>query len=244
MLYGLNAVEAALISRNRTLERLYLKEGRLTPRLAAVGTLAGEAGVGISSVSPADLDKTCGSDSHQGCALVCGPLPTRGEQDCLALIRNPPRKDRFPLLLALDEVQDPMNLGAIARSAAAFGVDGLVLPRDHSSPLSPAASRASAGFLESMAVFEVPNLARFLAQARKAGFWVAGSVLEGGDPLVRFSHDQPLILVMGSEGRGLRHLIRNSCDFLLTINTTGGGGLNVSAATAVFLYHLTTGKPD
>ena len=158
------------------------------------------------------------------------------------------------LLVALDQVEDPRNLGAVVRSAAAFGASGLVLHRDRSAPLSAAASNASAGALESFPVFQAPNLARFLARARKRGFWVCGAVTGdsvagnsvAGDPevtpLPAFALDGPRVLVLGSEGRGLRPLVRSHCDVLLTIPLPGGGAmnsLNVSAAAAVLLYEMT-----
>ena len=153
------------------------------------------------------------------------------------------------LLIALDQVEDPRNLGAVVRSAAAFGAAGLVLHRDRSAPLSAAASNASAGALESFPVFQAPNLARFLAQARKRGFWVFGAVAgnsAAGDPeatpLPAFALDGARVLVLGSEARGLRPLVRSQCDVLLTIPLPGGGAmnsLNVSAAAAVLLYEMT-----
>ena len=105
--------------------------------------------------------------------------------------------------------------------------------------LGAAASRASAGALETVPIHEVPNLARFLAHGKRRGFWVAGTLPEGGSALTGFTHDQPLILVLGNEGRGMRPLVRRHCDFLLTIPLSGGGSLNVAAATAIVLFQLT-----
>jgi 23S rRNA (guanosine2251-2'-O)-methyltransferase len=188
----------------------------------------------VSEVEGSDLERRCGSSHHQGAALQCGPLPVAGERECLA---GPPGERA--LLLALDEVQDPRNFGAAVRCAAVFGIDGMVVPRHHSAPLSPVVSKASAGYLETFPLYVAPNLARFLAAARKQGYWVAGTGEGGRTPLHAFVRDRPLVVVMGNEGRGLRPLVRKLCDFELAIRTQGGGSLNVATATAVVLYHLT-----
>lgn len=234
ILYGISPVEAALGARRRRLERLYLKTGRPSPRLARLRELAEGQGLPVSELPPAELEKLCGSGTHQGAALACGPLPLRLEADCLQLVRR-----ELPLLVALDEVQDPQNFGAALRCCAVFGIDGMVLPRHHASPLSPAACKASAGHLETFPVYSVANLARFLVNCRKAGFWVAGTSAQGETELHKFNRDRALVVVLGNEGRGLRPLVSKLCDFHLAIATPGGASLNVSAATAVLLYQLT-----
>lgn len=234
MLYGIAPVEEALKAGRRRLERLHLKTGRASPRLAALRDLATGHGLTVSEADAPELERLSGSGSHQGAVLRCGPLPPRTEAECLAL-----GKGGQALLVALDEVQDPQNLGAVVRACAAFGASGVVLPRHHSAPLSAVASKASAGHLESLPIFEVANLARFLANSRKKGFWVAGASEEGETPLHTYTPSGALIAVMGNEGRGLRPLVARQCDLHLAIHTTGAGGLNVASATAVLLYHLT-----
>jgi 23S rRNA (guanosine2251-2'-O)-methyltransferase len=131
----------------------------------------------------------------------------------------------------------------VVRNAAAFGAAGLVLPRHHAAPLSPAASKASAGELEDFPVFEATNLARFLDACKARGFWVAGTVVSGGEPLASFRRDTPVVLVLGNEGRGMRPLVERHCDFRLTIATRSGTSLNVAAASAIALYHLLGAGP-
>ena len=244
VLYGLNPVEAALVAERRRLFSLALKDGALSPRLRKVAELAQGRAITVETLPPRELEARCGSPNHQGAVLRCGALPMAGPDAALNL--DPVGG---ALLIALDQVEDPRNLGAVVRSAAAFGAAGLVLHRDRSAPLSAAASNASAGALESFPVFQAPNLARFLAQARKRGFWVCGAVAgnsAAGDPeatpLPAFALDGARVLVLGSEGRGLRPLVRSQCDVLLTIPLPGGGAmnsLNVSAAAAVLLYEMT-----
>lgn len=268
-LYGLNPVEAALGAGRRKLVSLAIKDGALSPRLRGLDGVARERGIAVEFLPPRELEARCGSPNHQGAVLRCGPLPMGGSDAALNIA---PGGDA--LLVALDQVEDPRNLGAIVRSAAAFGASGLVVHRERSAPLSAAASNASAGALETFPVFQAPNLARFLAQARKHGFWVCGAVSEdteaddiasentapgntvsgiavsgksprGGaeiTPLPALALDGARVLVLGSEGRGLRPLVRSHCDVLLTIPLPGGGAmnsLNVSAAAAVLLYQMT-----
>lgn len=233
-LYGINPVEAALRAGRRPLGQLFLKTGRPGERLAALRALAEGRGLRVGELEPAELERRGGSPDHQGALLSCGALPALGERECLAA----PVTERA-LLLALDEVQDPRNFGAVVRSAAVFGITGLVAPRHHSAPLSPVVSKASAGYLESFPIYTVANLARFLASCRKKGYWIAGAAEDGETPLHEFERDRPLVVVLGNEGRGLRPLVRKQCDFELSIHLPGEGSLNVSAAAAVLLYHLT-----
>ncbi|MCZ6557881.1 MAG: 23S rRNA (guanosine(2251)-2'-O)-methyltransferase RlmB [SAR324 cluster bacterium] len=234
MLYGINSVAGAMQARRRRLARLYLKAGRPSSRLSGLRTQAEELGLTVTELSSGELEVLCGSSGHQGAVLACGALPVRLEAECLRLAGR-----GLPLLLVLDEVQDPQNFGAALRCCAVFGIDGMVLPRHHASPLSPAASKASAGYLESFPVYSVANLARFLGNCRKSGFWVAGTSAQGDTPLHTFTREQPLVVVMGNEARGLRPLVSRQCDFQIAIPTPGQGSLNVAAAAAVLLYQLT-----
>ncbi len=261
VLFGLNAVEAALQARRRVLRALHLRAG--AERSEALRERAYELGLPVQEHAPAELDLLAHGGHHQGVVLECGALPLLDDRSALALGAGLARAAQAgeprgsaaapPLLVALDQVEDPRNLGAVVRSAAAFGAAGLVVPRDHSAPLSAVASSASAGALERFPVHAVANLARFLEQAKQSGFWVVGATAEGGAPLAGYTHDRPLVLVLGNEGRGLRPLVARTCDQHLTIplpgeNAAGGaaagggrtGSLNVSAAAAVLLYHLMT----
>lgn len=233
VLYGLNPVEAALEARRRTLERLYLKAGRPSERLARLRWLAQSAGVPVLEAAAADLELLGGSADHQGAVLQCGPLPAGDEAAALAV----PPDDR-PVLVALDQIEDPRNFGAIVRCCAAFRAAGVVVPARHRAPFSAAASKASAGTLERLPVYEVTNLARYLEAAKSPGYWIAGTVVAGGTPLPQFERDRPLVVVLGNEGRGVRPLVERQCDHLLSIPAPGGVSLNVSAAAAVLLYQV------
>jgi len=139
--------------------------------------------------------------------------------------------------LALDSISDPQNLGAILRTAQCAGIEAVILPKDRSVRPTPTVSKASAGALEHSRLVQVTNLAHTLTELKTGGFWVAGSDVSGGRTLYDCDLTGPLVLVIGSEGRGIRPLVRQTCDFLLTIPQVGAvGSLNASAAAAVSLY--------
>ena len=234
ILYGIAPIEAALASGHRKIRQIHIKATNRSPRLEDLARTAKEQGVPITPASPPDLERMAGSATHQGILAETGPLHLGTEKEALEHIGDP-----RALLVALDEVQDPQNLGAIIRACAVFGASGVILPRHHNAPTGAAASKASAGWLERFPLYDAANLARFLDTAHKAGWWIAGTAQEGDTPLQTFHMEQPMVLVLGNEGRGLRSLVRKKCDFTLAIPTQGEGGLNVSAAAAVVLYQLT-----
>ncbi|MDH4120122.1 MAG: 23S rRNA (guanosine(2251)-2'-O)-methyltransferase RlmB [Deltaproteobacteria bacterium] len=241
--YGMNPVERALISGRRSLKALWLKEGRLSPRMEELVRLARQRNLPVSQVAGYELDQRLGHEHHQGVVLVAGPLPALEEQDLWNLTAPQGKAEPGTLVVALDEVEDPQNLGAIARNCAAFGVAALVVGRRHTAPLSPAASKASAGWLEWLPVVQAANLSRFLGEAKKRGFWVVGATGEGDQPLAGFQPPGAVVLVLGNEGRGLRQLVAAQCDFKVAIATRQGASLNVASASALFLHHL-AGEPS
>jgi 23S rRNA (guanosine2251-2'-O)-methyltransferase len=257
-LYGINPIARALEVGRRKLFRLWLREGRRSEVLEALYVAMVAHGLPVSEADGDELEALAASGSHQGAVLECGPLTLGTEDEALALLDGSvgdggtpsastdaaPNAARspLPLLVVLDQVEDPQNFGAIVRSCAVFGASGVVVPRHHAAPPSPAASKASAGEIEAYSVFEAANLSRFLEACKARGAWTAAAVAEGGQALDGFTRDTPLVLVVGNEGRGLRPLVERHCDFRLTIPVQAGSSLNVSAATAVLLYALTRGK--
>jgi 23S rRNA (guanosine2251-2'-O)-methyltransferase len=224
LLYGIHAVEAALGNPLRTIGRLLATENavrRLETALTARGVKAEDA-------LPKQLDRLLGSDAvHQGVVLESEPLPP------VALEDVPPEG----ILLVLDQVTDPQNVGAVLRSAAAFGAAGVVLPERHTPPLTGALAKAASGALDIVPVILIGNLAQSLAQLGEAGFLRVGLAEEGAEPLETTSLTLPLALVLGAEGKGLRQLTRESCDRLCRISTKGPlASLNVSNAAAIALH--------
>ncbi|WP_290998384.1 23S rRNA (guanosine(2251)-2'-O)-methyltransferase RlmB [Hyphomicrobium sp.] len=227
-LYGVHAVEAALRNEARKVLRLLMTENA-EHRLAEA--VAGRQAA-PERVSPRDLDRLLGPDTvHQGVLLETEPLE---EPDIAELAA---RADAGPLVV-LDQVTDPHNVGAILRSAAVFGAQGLVMTRRHSPPLDGALAKSASGALELVPVALVQNLARAIAELKQHHCVTLG--LDGGAE--HRIEDEPLTgriaLVLGAEGKGLRELTRQSCERLVRIATTGPiGSLNVSNAAAISLHH-------
>lgn len=239
MLYGIEPVREALRARRRELRRLHLRQGRDDERARELRDLAAAAGVDVEAADNHQLARLAGDRHHQGAVLDCGALPTLGLDELLA--RALPAR---ALLLALDQVEDPQNLGSLARSARFLGACGLLLHRSRSAPLSPAASKASAGALESLPVVVEANLARSLDRLRGEFWRVLGA--DGGEGSSDYREEpgaDRMVLVMGSEGSGLRRLTRDKCDVLLRIPPAGGfESLNVSVAGGILVAQLLGGR--
>lgn len=204
--------------------------------------LAASAGLDIEVVDRDVHESLIGPGLARG-VLAIAEAPRNWAIEDLLVRDNGPRTRRgHRLLVVCDGIQDPHNFGAVLRSAEFFGAGGVIWPRDRSAPLSPAAVRSSAGASERVPLCPVTNLARALEQAKRSGdWWVIGTVVDDGQPLIELAADPPaaMIVVLGSEGSGLRRLTRERCDFLASIEGAGSlGSLNVSAAAAVTLALL------
>jgi 23S rRNA (guanosine2251-2'-O)-methyltransferase len=191
---------------------------------------------GVAVATSEEIERLCGSDGHQG---ICGEVAPFRYADADALLRLRPE----PLLVALDQVQDPQNLGSICRSAECAGFDGVVIPERRSAEVTPAVCKASAGAVEHLPVARVRNLADFLADAKAAGVWCYGADAEGTVPFDRVQWaGGGVVIVLGSEGRGLRPRVAGACDALVSLPIRGRiGSLSVGAAAAVLLYAASAG---
>jgi 23S rRNA (guanosine2251-2'-O)-methyltransferase len=204
---------------------------------AEIAELAAAARIPVQVVEREVHESLIGPNLARGVLALAEPPRNWAIEDLLAREDGPRTRRGHRLLVACDGIQDPHNFGAVLRSAEFFGAGGVLWARDRSAPLSPAAVRSSAGASERVPLCPVTNLARALEQAKQAGdWWVIGTVVDGGQPLVSLAEDPPtaMVVVLGSEGTGLRRLTRERCDFLATIDGAGSlGSLNVSAAAAV-----------
>jgi 23S rRNA (guanosine2251-2'-O)-methyltransferase len=222
-LYGRNVVKMALGAGAR--RRAY-RLAATAPALDAVAGLVPEE-LPVDTVSGAALDELIGTHEHQGVALQVDPYPYADPDALLAA----------GVLIALDEVTDPHNLGAVARSALAAGAAGLVVPKHRSARVTPAAVKASAGTLEILPVAQVTNVVAFLRRAKDAGFWVYGAAGESAVSYVDTDLTGRVVIVAGAEGRGLRSLVARTCDALVSIPMEPPvESLNVSVAAALLLY--------
>jgi 23S rRNA (guanosine2251-2'-O)-methyltransferase len=230
-------VREALRARRRAIHELRVRSGALRPEVAGLVALAERGGVPVRRVAAEALAAEDPAErSGAGVELEVGSLPEVALESLLVTAEGP------TTLVALDGVEDPQNLGAIARVAEAAGVAGLVLTRRRSPPLSAAVARASAGAIEWLPAARVPNLPRALNQLKENGFWVFGSDPEATDEL--FSLPERLltgnrVVVLGAEGRGLRRGVDQVLDHRVKIPMEGRvASLNVSAAAAVMLFEL------
>jgi 23S rRNA (guanosine2251-2'-O)-methyltransferase len=225
VLYGRNAVHEALRARRRRVHRVWATQ-------ATARSERWLGGVTVSITDADEIEQRCGTDAHQGVCAETDPYPYAELAPLLAA--------EAPLLVALDEVQDVQNLGAIARTAECAGATGLILPERRSAEVTPAAAKASAGAVEHLPIARVRNLADALAEAKAAGCWIYGAAgEEGALAWTQPDYSGGVVLVLGAEGRGLRPRVRDTCDALVALPLAGSiGSLNVSAAASALLYEI------
>jgi predicted rRNA methylase len=237
-LHGIAPVEAALRAERRSLHTLWCRAGRPGSRIDEVAALARERGVTARTTSDDDLERRAGSATHQGVVLECGALPLGSLRD---LLDSPPGAGE--VVLALDQVEDPQNVGGLIRTAAFLGARAVLLHRARRAPLTATVSKASAGTLEWFPLVESGNLADSLLRLAREGWRVLGSALD--DDAVDHRAVEPgpaTVLVVGNEGRGIRPLTAKRCDALVTIEGRGGAeSLNVTVAAGIMLARLCDG---
>jgi 23S rRNA (guanosine2251-2'-O)-methyltransferase len=233
VLYGVHPVEEAIKAGRRRFDHVLVARERQDDRLEQLVALCRQAGVRVRQESREQLTLTAMTPAHQGVvALVRGQ-----EFYTIEDLYQPEKAGAARLLLALDGVEDPQNLGALLRVADGAGVDGVVLTERRSAPLSPVAVKASAGASEHLRIARVVNLVRALEGLKKQNLWIIGLDERGECDYDHFDLTGDCVLVLGREGAGLHDLVRKTCDHLLRIPMAGGvSSLNVSAAGAVVLY--------
>jgi 23S rRNA (guanosine2251-2'-O)-methyltransferase len=233
--WGRNPVLALLRSGSRRADEVAVLAGARGP-LSEVVALARRAGVKVSYRTRDQLTAIAGTGDHQGVVARVAAAEYADLEDLLAV---PARRREVPFLLALDQVQDPRNLGALLRTADAFGVHGVVVPKHHAVGLTEAAARTAMGALEYVAVARATNLVSALEKIKESGIWIHGSAAEGGLPPWQVDLKGPICLVLGSEGEGLRPLVARACDVMVSVPMRGGvGSLNVAAAGAALCYEV------
>jgi 23S rRNA (guanosine2251-2'-O)-methyltransferase len=238
VLYGVHPVEEALRAGRRRFDHVLVANERHDARLEKLVAKCREAGVRVRQESREQLTAVAKTPTHQGVVAFVRPQEFLTIEDMFEPL--PAAGDGTPgarLLLALDGVEDPQNLGALLRVADGAGVDGVVLTERRSAPLSPVAVKASAGAAEHLRIARVVNLVRALEELKQHNIWVIGLDERGETDYDQFDLTGDCVLVLGREGAGLHDLVRRTCDHLLRIPMAGGvSSLNVSAAGAVVLY--------
>jgi len=233
LIYGLHSVEAALRNDPKNVVQLSVDKDRNDRRLQKVLDLAASLNVPLVQCHKCDLDRL-GNVNHQGVVAEYRALQMRGEGELFERIQG---LTEDALVLVLDGVQDPHNLGACLRSADAVGVDAVVVPKDRAVGITPVVRKVAAGAVESVPFFQVTNISRTLKTLQDLGLWVVGLAGEAEQTLYDAKLRGALALVMGSEENGLRRLTRDSCDQLVKIPMQGQvESLNVSVATGIALF--------
>jgi len=232
---GWHAVLSILRQAPERVLSIQIDRGRKGPRRAQLLEAARTAGISVEETTGDVLDRAAGEGgNHQGVVARCRPAPERTEAEIPGFIASLPGP---ALILVLDGVQDPHNLGACLRSADAAGAHAVILPRDNSAPLTAVARKVASGAADSLAVFRVGNLARALEHLKEAGVWLVGAAGEAEKTIFDIDLTGPTALVMGAEGEGLRRLTAEKCDYLAQIPMAGSvESLNVSVATGICLF--------
>ncbi len=232
-IYGLHAVEALLRHHSKRVKQVWLAEGRGDPRVQVLIELAAQARVSVGQCERREMDAWV-EGVHQGVVAEVSPSQVWGEAMLDELLD---RAEGPPLLLVLDGVTDPHNLGACLRTADAAGALAVIVPKDKSATLNATVRKVACGAAEVIPLVAVTNLARTLEKLQQKGLWVVGTAGEAEQSLYAQDLTGPIVLVMGAEGRGMRRLTREHCDYLVRLPMAGSvSSLNVSVATGVCLF--------
>jgi 23S rRNA (guanosine2251-2'-O)-methyltransferase len=233
-LTGIHAVREALAS-DSAFDKIMIAKGRQDTRVEEIVQLARKRNVPVRFEDRSQLDRVANTKDHQGVVAIVAARSAATLEDILA--RANQSKGQIGLIVLLDGVEDPQNLGAIVRTALAAGAHGVVIPERRAAGLTEAVSRASAGALAHLPVARVTNLARTMEELKEAGYWLVGLDEEGAKAYTEVDYTSPTGIVMGSEGQGLHDLTKKRCDFVVSLPTTGPvKSLNVSVATGVVLF--------
>ncbi len=235
LIYGIHAVSEALRREDGQLREIWVRRDKSGRKLQTIIDLARRHRIRLRFVGRTGMPRVSGP--HQGVVARRSAVKLLKLQQ---LLERAVRRSRSPRLLALDSVQDPRNLGAVLRSALAAGMDGVILTRERSAPLSGTVMKTAAGAVSHLDICQVVNLAETLKLVKKEGYWVYGTVVDPeAVPLYEADLALPLCLVIGGEGKGIRPLVQKQCDLLLTIPMRGElDSLNCSVAAAVIMFEI------
>ena len=238
LIIGRNAVAEALKS-GREIDTLFVARGE---RSGSIGKIIGqcrELGVPIKETDPRKLDKICSGGNHQGVAAFAAVHEYGTVED---MIKKAEEKGESPFIIVCGEIEDPHNLGAIIRTADACGAHGVIIPKRRGVSLTYAVGKVSAGAVEYVTVARVPNLASELEDLKKKGFWVYGADM-GGKPWNEQDYSGSVALVIGSEGKGLSRIVKEKCDFIVSLPMKGHiNSLNASVAAGILMYKVTENR--
>ncbi len=229
---GRNAVMEALRSK-RSINKILLQDGAKGGSVSEIIALAKERSLNLEFVKADKLDKLAPGIRHQGVAALVAPIEFQSLESVFAKAES---RQEEPFLILLDELQDPQNVGAIIRTADAAGVHGILLPKRRSCPLNAVVAKISAGAVEYVPVVQIGNIVQTIKELQDRGCWVVGADMDGST-YYETNLKGPLVLVIGAEGKGLGHLVKQNCDAVVSIPMVGGvSSLNASNAAAILMY--------
>lgn len=233
--YGIHAVEALLNHHPKRVKKLYILEGRQDPKIQHIVALAKQSRIELQTCSRDELTELTAEEAvHQGIVAEVSPSQVWNEAMLEELLE---KLTVTPLLLALDNITDPHNLGACLRTADAAGVQAVIIPKDKSATLNATVRKVACGAAEVIPLVTVTNLARTLEKLQKRGLWVVGTAGEAEQEIYQQDLTIATVLVMGAEGKGMRRLTRDHCDYLVKLPMQGSvSSLNVSVATGICLF--------
>jgi len=233
IVFGIHAVTNLLKRSPERVREVYLQQGRDDEKLQTLFSLAKKNSIHVQVVKKHFLEEKA-QGNHQGVAARAKPVQAKGENELLAQLDA---LEGPPLLLVLDTITDPHNLGACLRTADAAGVHAVIAPKDKAVGITATVSKVACGAAESVPFYQVTNLARTLKELQDRGIWLFGTAGEASESVYKTDLKGPIAIVMGAEGKGLRRLTREACDHLIHIPMAGDvSSLNVSVATGVCLF--------
>jgi 23S rRNA (guanosine2251-2'-O)-methyltransferase len=236
LLYGIHPLYEALAAGRRKFKEVYVSKSRGAKGVQTLLELARTQGIPVRRKAPDFFRARFGDKVHQGVAAQVDDFPLVDET---TILKKAESDSRLPLVLALDGIIDPQNLGSLVRTAVAMGVHGIIFPKARAAPLSPAVSKASAGAMEHMLFARVSNLVAALQRFKKAGLWVVGAHAGSELPVDQADYNVGLILVIGGENKGIRLLVRKTCDYLVSIPQKGVlDSLNAAVAGGIVMYEI------
>lgn len=231
-IYGRNPVLEA-IRHGREIDKILIKKGGIDGSVNVIVKKAKDLGIIISEVDKQKLDSICGGENHQGVVAYTAVHEYATVKD---ILKKAADKGQPPFIIICDKITDPHNLGSIIRTANCAGVDGIIIPKRNSVGLNAVVAKTSAGAVEYTPVARVTNIAQTVEALKKEGVWVAGADMDG-EPMGKCDLKGSLALVIGNEGEGISHLVKEKCDFLVSIPMFGDiNSLNASVAAAVLTY--------
>lgn len=236
ILFGINPVYEALRAGRRDIFKVYITKEKISKRLERILTLADSLKISVEESNPLYLKSISGTEHHQGVGVQTGPYPFVKVSDMLDSIQGGKSN---PFLLLLDNIMDPRNLGALIRTALCIDTNAVIIPKDRSARPTPIVSKASAGALEHIRLVRVTNMTNTIKTLKKSGLWVAGMDKTSDRSIFYNDLTIPLAIVVGGEESGIRPLVKQHCDFLMSIPQTGPvDSLNASVAGAVVMYEI------